>query len=327
MPVNKNALGRYKVIDMLVRNNMRPYPTMEDIIEACREKLGIDPSIHTIQKDINRMKLDPPEGFSAPLEYNTSKRGYEYLDPNYSISGIPLSDSDIDTIKESIDLIRNIGRSQMSEKFNSAMEKILTTVLEEFPQANAKRQILHTMTPPAARGFEHFDLFYSACREKRPVSFVHYSYKKREFKSITIHPYMIKEFDNKWYIMGYSENHKLLRTFGLDRVFDPFILKKPFVSPDPQSLAVNTHDYYGVFPIPQQKMQKIKIEASALATEYFQAYPIHESQKVKKDPDGFSTISFHLIPTIELTRLFLSYGRHVKIISPEWLIEFTENLK
>ena len=181
MPVNKNALGRYKVIDMLVRNNMRPYPTMEDIIEACREKLGIDPSTETIQKDMARMRMDPPDGFSAPLEYNTSKRGYEYLDPNYSISGIPLSDSDIDTIKESIDLIRNIGRSQMSEKFNSAMEKILTTVLEEFPQANTKRQILHTMTPPAARGFEHFDLFYSACREKRPVSFVHYSYKKREF--------------------------------------------------------------------------------------------------------------------------------------------------
>ena len=52
MPINKNALGRYKVIDMLVRNNMRPYPTMEEIIEACREKLGIDPSVHTIQKDI-----------------------------------------------------------------------------------------------------------------------------------------------------------------------------------------------------------------------------------------------------------------------------------
>ena len=106
MPLNKNALGRYKVIDMLVRNNMRPYPTMQEIIEACREKLGIDPSVHTIQKDIYLMKKDPPEGFGAPLEYNASKRGYEYLDTSYSLSGIPLSDTDIDTIKESIDLIQ-----------------------------------------------------------------------------------------------------------------------------------------------------------------------------------------------------------------------------
>ncbi|MCE2711026.1 MAG: WYL domain-containing protein [Cryomorphaceae bacterium] len=327
MPINKNALGRYKVIDMLLRNTMRPYPSMDDILEACREKLGIDPSVETIQKDINRMKMDPPDGFSAPIEYNRYHKGYEYLDPNYSISGIPLSENDIDAIKESIDLIRNIGGSRMSQKFNSAMEKILTTVLEEFPQGDFNRQILHTMSPPHSRGFEHFDLFYRACREKRPVSFVHYSYRKRTFSPITIHPCMIKEFDNKWYITGYSEKHKTLRTFGLDRVLDPFILKKPFISPDPKALDVYMHDYYGVYPIPDQKKQKITIEVSALVTEYFQAYPIHESQKIKKDPDGYSLITFQLIPTIELTRLFLSYGHHVQVVEPEWLIRYTKKLK
>jgi len=300
---------------------------MDDIIEACREKLGIDPSVHTIQKDINRMKMDPPDGFSAPLEYNYFKKGYEYLDPNYSLSGIPLSDDDIDVIKESIDLIQNIGGSRMSTKFNSAMEKILTTVLEEFPEGNATRQILQTMSPPASRGFEHFDLFYHACREKRPVSFVHYSYKKRTFKAITIHPFLIKEFENKWYIIGYSERHKEVRTFGLDRVFDPFLLKKSFFAVESTLAKSASHDYYGVFPIPDKKKQKVKIQVSALATQYFQAYPLHVSQKIKKDPDGYSLITFDLIPTVELTRLFLSHGRHVKIMEPAWLIDFTDKLK
>ena len=53
------------------------------------------------------------------------------------------------------------------------------------------------MVPPTSRGFEHFDLFYTACIIKQPVSFIHYSYKKRLFSSIIIHPSLIKEFENK----------------------------------------------------------------------------------------------------------------------------------
>jgi predicted DNA-binding transcriptional regulator YafY len=215
----------------------------------------------------------------------------------------------------------------MSEKFNSAMEKILSTVLEEFPDGKKKQTFLQTMSPPKSRGFEHFDLFYTACRSKIPVSFVHYSYKKNTFSAITLHPFLIKEFENKWYILGYSEKHKEVRTFGMDRVFDPFQLKKPFISVDRTELDSLAKDYYGVFPIPNQQKQKIKIRVSALATNYFQAYPLHESQFINKQPNGYSYIRFELIPTIELTRLFLSHGRHVQIMEPKWLIEFTENLR
>jgi predicted DNA-binding transcriptional regulator YafY len=327
MPINKSAFRRYKVIDQLLRNRMRMYPTMEDIIAACREKLDIDPSSETIQKDLAQMRLPAPDGFDAPIHFNRSKGGYEYLDPNYSISGIALNDSDIDAIKESIDLIKSIGGSRMGEKFNSAMEKILSSVLEEFPDGKQQTGFLQTMMPPKSRGFEHFDLFYRACREKRPVAFVHYSYKKRIFSSITLHPFLIKEFENKWYVIGYSEKHQEIRTFGMDRVFDPFLLKKPFMEVELSREYQSNNAYYGVFPIPNKKKCKIKIRVSALNTQYFEAYPLHDSQEIKKGPDGFSTISFHLLPTVELARLFLSYGHHVSVLEPKWLIAFIENLK
>jgi predicted DNA-binding transcriptional regulator YafY len=327
MPVNKSAFRRYKIIDLMLRNKMRKYPTMNEIIEECRDKLKVDPAVDTIQKDIAQMRLSPPYGFDAPILYNRLKGGYEYTDPDYSLSGISLSDLDIDAIKESIDVIQSIGGSRMSEKFNSAMEKILSTVLEEFPGGKNKLPFLQTMNPPKSRGFEHFDLFYTACRSKIPVSFVHYSYNKNTFSAITLHPFLIKEFENKWYILGYSEKHKEVRTFGMDRVFDPFQLKKPFIAVDRTELDSLAKDYYGVFPIPNKKKQRIKLKVSSLATNYFQAYPLHESQIIKKQSDGYSYIRFELIPTIELTRLFLSHGRHVKIMEPKWLIIFTENLR
>ncbi len=328
MPINKNAFKRYKVIDMLLRNNMRKYPTLAEITEACKEKLDIaNLSTETIKKDIEHMRESVPNGFDAPISYNKQKKGYEYLDPNFVLGGVSLNDSDVDAIKESIDLIISIGGTRLGEKFNHAIEKVLSTVLEEFPEGNQKQHFLQTMTPPTSRGFEHFDLFYKACRTKTPVSFVHYSYKKRQFNAITLHPFLIKEFENKWYILGYSEKHQEVRTFGLDRVFDPFLLRKAFISVNRKQIDSTLSDYYGVFPIPNQKKQKIKLTVSALATQYFQAYPLHESQKIKKKPDGYSNITFHVVPTLELTRLFLSHGRHVQVTAPEWLIKFTKKLK
>lgn len=327
MPINKSAYRRYKIIDQLVRNKMKRFPTMTEIIDACWDKLGIDTSPETIQKDIANMRKLPPEGFDAPIYYDHKGKGYAYSDPDYELGGVSLSDTDIETIRESIEFIQTIGGSRISEKFNHAMEKILSTSLEEFSTGNTKQAILQTMNPPRSRGFEHFDLFYKACREKTPVSLVHYSYKKRHFSALTIHPFMIKEFENKWYVMGFSEKHNQIRTFGLDRVFDPFLLKKKYIPVEKSAREKEAHDYYGVFPIPNQKKQGVKIHVSALVTNYFEAYPIHESQLIKKEESGSSVISYNLIPTIELTRLFLSHGYHVKVIEPKWLIEFTDKLK
>ena len=327
MPINKSAFRRYKVIDMLLQNKMKRYPTMQEIIEACYEKLGVDTSAETIQKDIAQMRMLPPDGFDAPILYNRSKGGYEYTNPDFSLLGVQLSDLDIETIKESAELLQLVGGSRVSEKFNNAIEKIFTTVLEEFPNHKHREKHVQTMVPPPSRGFEHFDLFYSACIHKYPVSFIHYSYNKRVFSSVLLHPFLIKEFENKWYVIGFSEKHNEVRTFGLDRVFSPFLLNLNFKTVDRVTTETTFDNLYGVFPIPLQPKQKIILQATALATNYFLAYPIHSSQNVHKLSSGEANIVFELIPTIELIRLILSHGNQVKIISPDWLVTYTKNMR
>ena len=51
-----------------------------------------------------------------------------------------------------------------------------------------------------------------------------------------IHPVLLKEFDNFWYLLGYSESHKDLRTFGFDRIYEPMLLKKLFIA-TPQDIV------------------------------------------------------------------------------------------
>ena len=90
MNLSKSAFRRYKVIDGLLRNPMRKYPNMNEIIDACLDKLDFLPSKETIQKDLANMRLPYPDGFDAPIRYCHINRGYEYTDPNYSLSGVSL---------------------------------------------------------------------------------------------------------------------------------------------------------------------------------------------------------------------------------------------
>ena len=143
MSLGKSALRRYKVIDLLLRNSFRRYPTMLDIIEACHDKLDYRPSEETIQKDIANMKLSPPDGFAAPIRYNRTNRGYEYTDPNYTLAGVSLLQEELDAIFEAVDIIRSIGGSRIGDKFNYAVEKILFTTLERSDNEDENLSLIH----------------------------------------------------------------------------------------------------------------------------------------------------------------------------------------
>jgi predicted DNA-binding transcriptional regulator YafY len=250
-----------------------------------------------------------------------------YTDPDFKIGNLDLTDADIASIRESLALVQSIGAGRIDEKFSHAMQKVLATAAEVFdqPQSNAA-SYLQTMSPPISRGFAHFELFSRACREQIPLSFVHYGYKKRKFTAVQLHPFLIKEFDNKWYLFGYSENHQEVRHFGFDRIYSPLLLNKPYKRFDQQTTFDLLANAYGVFPIPDKKKQRITLEVSSLITHYFEAYPIHNSQQIKKHADGTAQITLELVPTIELARLILWHGYHVQHIAPKWFADFTKAL-
>lgn len=325
MPISKSAYRRYKVIDSLIRNTSKPYPSLTDIQQACLDKLDFYPSDNTIEKDIKNMKLPEPDGFDAPIKFCRKNMGYFYTNSNFSINNVGLTDSDIDSLKESIELIQNIGGSRVSIRFKQAIDKILTTFQEEFPESDSNRKLIQTDYVNGSRGFKNFDVLFLACKDKSPISFVHYSFQKREYKSVIVHPILLKEFDNRWYLIGYSEYHNSLRTFGFDRIYEPILLKRKYHIVSKNDIDLYCNDIYGVYPYENQSKQKIVFRTTPLITNYFESYPIHESQKAKKNQYGFCNFSIEVVPTVELVRVLRSYGKEIKVISPEWLIKEVKN--
>ena len=324
MPISKSAYKRYKIIDSILRNTRDYYPTIEEIQQAIEKSIKQKLSLDTLEKDFRNMKLPEPEGFDAPIAYCRKNKGYHYTDSNYSISGVSLTDKDVESIKEALEILQNIGSSRVSDSFNYALDKILVSYKEEFPDSDSKRKIIETESIPGSRGFEHFETLFTACKNKIPLSFTHYSYLKRKFNSVIVHPVLLKEFGNFWYLLGYSESHKELRTFGFDRIYEPLLLKRKFIQ-KPQDVINNYYkDIYGVYPIKNQPKQGIVFFASPLVSNYFEAYPIHESQKCDKKDYG-DVFAISVVPSLELVRLLRSYGNEITVLEPMWLNDIINN--
>ena len=126
MPVNKNALIRYKTIDNCLRNRYRRW-TLDDLVNACCEALydmeGISKGVctRTVQMDIQIMRSDKL-GYNAPIEVY-DRIYYRYSDPYYSITDMPLSIEDCKLIKEAICLLENRENSD-----NDRTRKVLKKV-------------------------------------------------------------------------------------------------------------------------------------------------------------------------------------------------------
>lgn len=72
-----------------------------------------------------------------------------------------------------------------------------------------------------------------------------------DFHFEIIHPYQLLEFENKWYLLGYSETKKKLRVYGFDRIMPDFDLMKNIKFNDTKRNEVVKYSKYmfGVYPL------------------------------------------------------------------------------
>ena len=127
MPVNRNALIRFRTLDNCLRNRFRKW-TLDDLIDGCSDALyeyeGIDKGIsrRTIQADIQLMRSDKL-GYNAPIIV-VDKKYYTYEDKEYSITNIPLTDQDLNRLTEVVDVLRQFKGFSHFRELDGMVQKL-----------------------------------------------------------------------------------------------------------------------------------------------------------------------------------------------------------
>ncbi|MEO0337642.1 MAG: phytanoyl-CoA dioxygenase, partial [Bacteroidota bacterium] len=140
MSVNKNALIRYRTIDKCLQNHYRKW-SLVDLIDACSDALyeyeGRDVSVskRTVQLDIQMMRSDKL-GYNAPIEVYERKY-YRYADPDFSITDVPLNESDMQILSESVEMLRQFKDFSLFADLGGVIQRLEDKVYTEKTQQAA----------------------------------------------------------------------------------------------------------------------------------------------------------------------------------------------
>jgi predicted DNA-binding transcriptional regulator YafY len=319
MPINKLALVRYKTIDNCLQNRFRKW-TLDDLVEACSDALyeyeGITKGIskRAIQLDLQNMRSEKL-GYNAPIIV-TDKKYYSYEDKNYSINNTPITQQDLETLNEVLNVLKQFTGFGYFQELNS-----MVTRLEDklYKQKNKGKSYIDFEKNELLKGLKLIDPLHKSIINKKTIEIKYQSFKASQPQLIIFYPYLLKEFRNRWFLLGVNRKGKATLILALDRIEEFKELKsEKYVKPD---FNVNTYfnDVIGVSKMPNQKPQKIVLKIVKEHAPYIITKPIHASQKVlKEEPDG-TIFSIEVIWNFELEREILGFGDLMKVLSPKRL--------
>ncbi|MDR1780255.1 MAG: WYL domain-containing protein [Tannerella sp.] len=161
---------------------------------------------------------------------------------------------------------------------------------------------------------------YQAIAESRLLSFTHENYQKQTTSRHTIKPYLLKEYNAKWYVIGTFTDSNEIRSFGLDRMQNLTIETDTFKKTEQKKINSLFDNLIGLV-YDHEKPCVVKLAVPPMQAKYLKNNPLHASQAVDSETDSEVIFSYWLVPNFELRRLILGYGSRMRVVAPQSLVD------
>ena len=317
MSLNKNAAYRYRLIDLYLRQRNRSISEMQRIIsDKLFEEFDIESGISERQllEDIKVMRKSPPEGYGAPIL--REKGVLSYSDKSFTIHAFPLITKDFEALKDAMTVLKQLADYPHYHELKSVFDKLSGTMsLNKFKEKEVSIQF---EVSPLIQGKEFIQPLHDFVKNKKVVNVFYNPYQDSPL-TLTLHPYLLKEYNNRWFLIAWSEKFGKTINIALDRIERIEESLTEFI-PSAKNFANNYANIVGV-TIPNGKtVENIRIKVSKARLPYILTKPIHPSQKlISKEQDEAGILAFSLIPNFEFKAVLMGHGAAIEVLSPEEL--------
>lgn len=320
MPTNKNAVIRYRYIDELLSNRHKRYSTAE-ITEIVNEKLVRDGysevGLRCIQKDIKALE---EEVFFAEItrENIAGKECVYYTDPSYSIFTKKLSADEEKLLSE---VLNTIGQFDGLDNFE------WLDALKQRLNICEGRHIISFANNPDLHNSNLLGKLFTAISNKVVINLSYHTFRDPEnIRQVALHPYLLKQYNNRWYLLGAAEDGYILN-FALDRIDDIESMPSVKYMESDEGLDERFYDIVGVTLPQDEQVEKILLWVSESQYPYIETKPLHGSQRAIRGSRaeqlhkeyGFSDghfIELRCIVNTELKQLIASFIDQVVVLTP-----------
>lgn len=191
--------------------------------------------------------------------------------------------------------------------------------------------IIHIQThmEQELRGIERLPILNEHITDKNVLSFVYHPYGKTP-EAIIMHPHFLKEYNGRWFLLGYKDGNKNIFNFALDRIeTDPQVVDGIKY----KSAPVDTYQKYfaNIVGVSHEKgvegAETVIIRTQSLYMhELMKSKKLHHSQKETKEygdyDDGtYGEFELYVEYNRELKGKLLTFGEGLKVVSPNRFVK------
>lgn len=312
MPLNKNALLRYKILDRCFSSGRNDY-TVEKLLDTINSTLyeqgllGI--SVRQLREDIKTMRDSTM--YDAPIvarQYDGKKCYYTYSDAGYSIFKTGISDEEFSTLRATIEML---GRYRSG---NSWIEELITSLECRFDVVPKSEKIVYFEDNKELTGIGFLGDIIKHAIAHEAIDVVYRSYRGHEEEYIFC-PYCIKQFNGRWFMLGYEKKYGRFSNFAIDRIRSFKLSKHSFVENTSIDFDTYFNDIVGV-TVPEENvpLQTVRLRFSSARFPYVVSKPIHNSQRIVDADNGI--IELRVRRNKELDQKIFSYLPNVEVLAP-----------
>lgn len=316
MPNTKNYSTRLRVLDQCLRSGhaysgkeltdfinreleLRGEPTITSRTTLMDDLLNIENEYHTV---ILRKK-------------HGRQTTYQYENPNFSIFSTELSEDDILHLDQALDILQRFDGmpeadwvAELSARLNLCMSNH-----KEVRAAVGFESSIYN------KGMEHFTPLFNAIRKKTTVELHYQSFKMQEPQTLIVHPYYLKQYNNRWFLFCCNGDYTNLSNYPLDRILSVKLAHMPY-----RESHIDFDDYFadviGVTKREGQQAEKVLLRFPKNEYPYVATKPWHGSQKKVAEDDRSVTIELNVVINYELEQKILSWGDFVEVLKPVSLV-------
>lgn len=346
MPANKNAVRRYMILDQLL-SDRNHYYTRKDLFEAVQSALKRIDDTFTVSKRTIEMDLyDMEEIFGINIDTDKVIDGKHvicYEDQTRSIFSKPLSD---DEKKLLCEVLNTLG--QFSGLNNFSWLDDLQARLNDSQSFGRRdvdadldpRKIISFSTNEELRNKDYLAGLFSAISNRRVVTVEYLKFSQTESSSITLYPYLLKQYNDRWYLIGTPLGDKtfpfrpeFLLNLPLDRIESYAEVPGKEYLDYPGDIDAHFDDIIGVTYYENEEKEIILFAIANDDAPYIRTKKIHWTQDECSEDEQllyhqrypfmekYTFFTITCIPNYELKRLLCGFGSRLVVLSPDSIVK------
>lgn len=328
MATDVNQRRRHRILDTLFRDENTNGYSVAELIVKLLDDYGMDVTDRTIKSDIKTFR----EVYNAEFDDSLPKDGkgirYRYADPDFSVMEDVLSEEDKRILANLLGKVREYGINPNYAFFLSLLEHVITRQ----SASDIELDTVQFSNNAFLKGIdEWFRPLLDAITHKQSVALSYRPYGKDEMK-YTISPYVLRQFNDRWFLIARIDDRPNLASFAIDRIEGVDIPGKGEYLPcRPGEIADRFSNVYGVSGAfdKDPQLEKVVLKVASSRIGYIDTKPIHPDQRVEIIPNcpGWSKLTIpEIVINKELISLLLSFGADVEVISPISLRESIQSI-